>query len=234
MGNTERDKKLIKVYIAVEIILLAVIKTLQIMGAGLIQNGFNYAAIVCNTIVAAYYYKTYGGSLKDGHQNLIAYGLFTTLIADFFVTLISRGVSFEAYLCGIVAFIIVEIIYAVYLRADQWAVMMRIVLFAAGIIAIHRMGAGTPEKYLGVLNEVLILSNVIDVWTARKIHPPVLFRLGITLFFACDTSIMLRTLTSGGIQEAASFMVWIFYVPAQVLITLAYVRSCSIKIAEDD
>ena len=53
------------------------------------------------------------------------------------------------------------------------------------------------------------------------------YLFGVTLFLACDTSIVIRALTSGAVKSAAWFMVWVFYVPAQVLLTLAYAKACT-------
>jgi hypothetical protein len=47
------------------------------------------------------------------------------------------------------------------------------------------------------------------------------------LFLCCDITVMLKVLTSGSLKTAISFMTWIFYVPAQVLLTLAYAEACT-------
>ena len=48
--------------------------------------------------------------------------------------------------------------------------------------------------------------------------------LGITLFFGRDLFIMLRMLlpAQGFIYEVICFMVWVFYIPSQVLLTSSY------------
>ena len=224
--SNNREKLLIRAYIIIGIAFLILIKYLQIIHAGRTINRCMYAAIAVNTALALYYYLRFGRKLKDKHVNLIAFGLFATFAADFFATLIGRRMSMTAYLCGAACFCIVELIYAAYLRGGRSAVIMRAVLVAAGLIVLGVMGALKPDKILGVTNEMLILANVIDAWAARRINPHIFFKIGITLFFACDTSIVIRSLTSGAIHDTAAFVVWIFYVPAQLLITLAYVYGC--------
>ena len=224
--NNNREKLLIRAYIIIGIAFLILIKTVQIMHAGRTINWCMYAAIAVNTAMALYYYLRFGRNLRDRHVNLIAFGLFATFVADFFATLIGRRMSMTAYLCGAACFCIVELIYAAYLRGGRGAVIMRAVMVAAGLIVLGAMGALKPDRILGVTNEMLILANVIDAWTARRFTPPMLFRIGITLFFACDTSIIIRSLASGSIRTAAAFSVWVFYIPAQLLITLAYMFSC--------
>lgn len=225
-GNSSREKQLIRVYIIIGIAFLILIKILQIRHAGRTINWCMYSAIAVNTALALYYYLRFGRKLKDKHVNLIAYGLFATFAADFLATLIGRRMSMTAYLCGAACFCVVELIYAAYLRGGRTAVIMRAVMVAAGLIVLSFMGALKPDKVLGVTNEMLILANVIDAWAARGIRPHILFKIGITLFLACDTSIVIRSLTSGIIHDTAKFVVWIFYVPAQMLITLAYVYGC--------
>lgn len=227
MGISKAEENWIKVYIVIEAVLLIAIKSLQSVHAGRTINYVMYAAIVMNSVVAAYYYFRYGRSLKDKHPNLIALALLMTLAADFFATLIGRWASYTAYTFGIALFCVTEIIYAVYLRAGKGTVILRAVLAAAGIVLVRKMGMTKPDTILGLVNEVLVLVNVVDAWAAKRIDPPMLFKVGITLFFCCDTSIVIRALASGAVKNAAWFMVWVFYVPAQVLITLAYVKYCT-------
>ena len=224
--NGPGEKNLIRAYVIISIALLVLIKTLQIMHKGRLINWSMYAAITVNTALALYYYLRYGRKLEDKHVNLIAFGLFATFAADFFATMIGRRMSMTAYLCGAACFCIVELIYAAYLRGGRTSVIMRAVLVAAGLTVLSVMGALKPDKVLGITNEMLILANVIDAWAARRMNPHIFFKIGITLFLACDTSIVIRSLASGIIHDTAAFVVWIFYVPAQMLITLAYVNGC--------
>ena len=227
MGNNRTEKNLIKAYIAAEALILTVIKITQQMHVGRIINCCMYSAIVVNTLVCTYFFAKYSRTIRDRRDNLIAYALFVTLIADWFLTFIGRRYSAEAYTCGLFFFCAVEAVYMLYLRPGRASVAARILLFAAGAFALYRTGQLTADNALGLLNMVLILVNVIDVWTSRKNDVSALFRAGMTLFLCCDTCIMLKSMTSGAVREAAHFMIWIFYVPAQVLLVLAYISACS-------
>ncbi len=227
MGNTNAEKNLIRVYIAVEAAILVAIKITQAMHVGRIINGCMYSAIVVNTLVCAYFFAKYSRTISNKRGNLIACALFVTLIADWFLTFVGKRYSAEAYVYGLIAFCTVEVIYALYIRPTVSTVIGRVLLFAAGAFGLIKAGLAGSEAVLGLLNMVLILFNVIDAWTVRRHDLGLLFRLGLLLFLLCDTSIMIRTLTSGAVKEAAHFMTWIFYVPAQVMLVLSYVEACT-------
>ena len=76
---------------------------------------------------------------------------------------------------------------------------------------------------LGLLNISILAVNVAESWLSSDGRMTVLFRIGITLFFCCDFCIGLRTISSGILQDISYFLVWSFYVPSQVLLTLNYV-----------
>ena len=226
LGNSNTEKKLIKAYIAVEAVMLIVIQTAVLMKSARL-SAYMYCAIVVNTAVTAYFYARYGRKLRDRRGNLIAFALFMTLVADWFLTFTDAEYGGMTYTYGLTAFCTVEILYAAYLRIGPAPIIARILLFAIGLFGLHRAGMLTSEPALGLLNMVLITMNVIDAWAARKKDASLLFKVGITLFLCCDVTVMLRMLTSGTVSDAVSFMTWIFYVPAQVLLTLSYVKACS-------
>ena len=53
----------------------------------------------------------------------------------------------------------------------------------------------------------------------KRTTASLLLAIGITLFFGCDLFIMLRMLlpAQGSICSAIRFMVWVFYIPSQVV-----------------
>jgi hypothetical protein len=225
-GYTDAEKKLIKAYIAIEAVILIMIQAAKLMQAEH-RGWIMYPAIVINTAVAAYFYVRYGRSLKDRHDNLIAYALFMTLVADWFLTFTRAKYGGMEYIYGLIAFCTVEILYAAYLRAGLLSIIVRALLFLAGLFGLYKAGMLRADAALGILNMILVLVNVIDAWTARRKDTTLLFRLGIMLFLCCDITVMLKVLTSGSLKTTISFMTWIFYVPAQVLLTLAYAEACT-------
>lgn len=217
---------MIKAYIAVEAVILIMIQASKLMQLEH-QGRIMYPAIVLNTAVAAYFYARYSRTLSDRHANLIAYALFMTLVADWFLTFTGAKYGGMEHIYGLIAFCTVEVIYAAYLRAGLISIIARVLLFLAGLFGLYKAGMLRADAALGILNMILVLVNVIDVWTARRKDTTLLFRLGIMLFLFCDITVMLKVLTSGSLKTAISFMTWIFYVPAQVLLTLAYAEACT-------
>ena len=226
LANTETEKNLIKAYIAIEAVLLIAIQTNRIMHFSRL-GVLGYPAIVINTAVAAYFFAKYGRTIRDRSANLIACALFVTLIADWFLTFRGARHGEMIYIYGVTAFCLVEILYAVYLKAGTGSVIARAALFAAALLGLKKAGMLNAESALGMLNVTLLLMNAIDAWAAKRRDASLLFRLGITLFLLCDLTVMLKVLTHGGARTALSFMTWLFYVPAQVLLVLSYAEACS-------
>lgn len=227
-GNTETEKTLIKAYIAAEAVILVVIQTAVLMRSAHL-SAYMYSAIVVNTAVTAYFYAVYGRTVRCRRVNLIAYALFMTLAADWFLTFTTADYGGMTYVYGLLAFCMVEILYAAYLRPDPVSVFARVLSWTAGAFALYRAGMLTAEPALGLLNMILITMNVTDAWTSGRRDISMLFRKGITLFLCCDLTVMLRVLTSGTVSETVDFMTWIFYVPAQLLLTLSYAEACTNK-----
>ena len=176
-----------------------------------------YIAIVINTIVTAYYFYHY--RKKNHSENLIAYAIFTTAVADFFMTLIGNDTGF---IPGIIVFCIVQVIYALYLcPAVKW-LLIRAAFLAACLVGLKVVGMLNLKNALGIADLSLLLVNAIIAWTKARSKTSLLFRIGITLFLFCDLSITIRTLTSAGVQDIVDYLVWIFYIPSQVAITLSY------------
>ena len=246
----ERERKNITIYLVISAILFVAIKIIEfatqdeppMIGPLYIEAIVKYLTIVCNTIMTAYFYFKYGrndagqnaatkldtgacsvGGTASSPANLIAYGLFATCAADFFLTLISSSAS---YLPGLVLFCVVESIYMIYLRSGVVSIAVRTVLLVAGLFALSATHMLSATTAVGVLNMVLIVVNVPQAWLSKKADAPLLFKLGITLFLGCDASIMVRTLTTGTVHDIAAWIVWTCYVPAQILITMSYVQSC--------
>ena len=218
--NTRREKIWITAYIAVELLLLIAAKICESAGTGNTENIVKFSAIVCNTIVAAYYYIKYGRT-SHTYNNLIAYGLFCTVIGDFFLTLISTE---KYYLPGIVMFCAAELLYMIYLRPSRITVVSTCILLAATMISLIKLRLLTVVTFFGALDIVLILINTISAWASRSARAPHLFRIGITLFLCCDVSLMLRAISSGSLYQLTDWLFWTCYAPSQVLITLAYIR----------
>ncbi len=93
------------------------------------------------------------------------------------------------------------------------------------LLVIIKAGMLSAGNVAGILNLTLILFNVIDAWTVKRVKPSLIFKIGITLFLLCDFSILFRGLDLGTVSDISAFLVWIFYIPAQVLIVLSYIKT---------
>ena len=155
------------------------------------------------------------------HENLVCLALVITLFADFFLTLLGGDLYGTI---GVAFFCILESVYAVYLKSPVPMIVARVVLFVALIVAaliLHRL---TITTAVAVLNISILTFNLVDAWSAKRFDAGLLFKIGITLFFIGDLCVGLRAVTSGNLREVAAFLVWIFYLPTQVLLTLHYAR----------
>lgn len=93
-----------------------------------------YTAILINTIIVGYCFCHAGTNRTKSSDRLVAYAIFTTAAADFFMTLI--GVE-RGFLPGIILFCFVQIIYALYLRLTIKVLLIRIAFFASGLMALN-------------------------------------------------------------------------------------------------
>lgn len=217
------SKKGLFFYLITQALLLCLIEAGKCIGwNGRLLQILMYTAILINTILAAYHFYRSGPGRTNSSDKLVAFALFTTAAADFFLTLIGNNAVF---LPGVILFCSVQIMYALYLGSDMKLLMLRIVLFAVSLIFLMRAGMLTTVNAMGILDLSLLLINTIIAWTAAGTKTSILFRIGITLFLCCDLSVALVILTTGGMREVSDFLVWLFYIPSQAAIMLSYLNS---------
>ena len=215
--DSTTDRPLIRAYLAAEAVLFAAVKAAEFASAGVALNVLRDAAIALNALVAAYCCLKYGKEMT-GRDRLIPAGLFLTALADVFLTLLPTD---RFYPEGLACFCVVEAVYAAYLGAGRGTVLLRAALFASAAAALGAAGELGLSSVLGALNMAIISGNVISAWIPENRNAPLLFKAGITLFFGCDVSLMMRILTAGAVSGVFGALVWTFYIPGQVLITLS-------------
>lgn len=229
----KRPDRFIKLYLIAELLLLIAVKAADLTAAPAWTVGAaGFAAILLNAAAAFFYYRRYGRERRAWRapaaerENLVAYALFVTLAGDFFLTLIGTEAVFVP---GIALFCLAEILYAAYLGPCAWSVALQTALTAAGLVVLQRTGNFSVASALGALDLALLTVNMLMAWTSAAKRTSLLFKLGITLFFLCDSFIALRMVTAGTVRDVVAFMVWVFYAPSQVAITLSYVRAAAQK-----
>ncbi|MEE1209373.1 MAG: hypothetical protein U0K60_04975 [Parafannyhessea umbonata] len=183
-----------------------------------------YTAILINAaVVARRFFKT-GASGKAVSNDLVAYALFATAAADFFMTLIGAA---AAFLPGVILFCVVQTIYALYFDPHMRWLPVRIALFAIGLLLVGAAGLMSLHNAFGLLDLSLLLVNVVLAWVPERDRTSWLFRVGIALFLCCDCSVALRGLTTGSVHDVINALVWVFYIPSQVSLTLSYIGQLS-------
>ena len=221
-NGTKTENTILMVYLAIEFILLIIgVATYEMEGFDVCTTA-RYGAIALNAVIALVWYIRYGRPDRKDRSNLLAYGLFTTLIADYFLTWLGTE---EYFILGFTLFCIVQLIYAVYLRTDKKGYLTRLGVYIAALIGLILSGQATVALAIGLLDIILILANAVSACTVHKNDAHLLFRIGIILFFLCDISIVICNVTDGSFSLVVDYLTWAFYAPSQVIITLAYVKS---------
>lgn len=217
---TNKDNLIFRAYICLELILLIIIKVSEFYSIQRPLDIIRYSAIVCNFLMILYLYLRHGRhlSLKD---NLIPVAFFFTLIADTFLCLIN-GI----YIMGYFFFFVVESVYMIYLNPTYKSIIARIILYAVLLLVLWYAHMLSLTYAIAMANMAQLTVNVFCAWVMNhkvKSSEALLFALGITLFFGCDFSIVIRTLTRPSvIHSIIVFMVWMCYIPAQVLLLSSY------------
>lgn len=225
---TKKDNLILMGYFCIELLIFIVIKVMEIhtYPQSLYRplDIVRYSAIVCNFLMMFYLYFKHGTRLGF-RDNLIPLAFFFTLTADTFLCLIN-GI----YVMGYFFFFVVETVYMLYLRPTRKSIAARIILYAILLFVLwYKARAMFNFTYaMAMANMAQLTVNVFCAWINRskdKGRETLLFALGITLFFGCDFSIVIRTLAATPpIHTIAYFTVWTCYVPAQVIILASYVE----------
>lgn len=187
---------------------------------------------------------TEGVRPSDPRGALIPLALTLTVLADIFLILLG-GEGSDA-LAGTLLFCAVQTVYFVYIKPGRRSLAIRCSLLAAGFAAVlsaaGSAAAGvrfdTPLALAAVYDVVMLAANAADAARSSdrgtltenpssKKEPPagVLFACGLALFLLCDICVGLRNLpTSRG--ELFYHLIWVFYLPSQLLIMLSYAVQC--------
>lgn len=216
------EQRIVTAYLVVQVVLLLLIKVGEAFSLGRFTNVSMYVSVVTGTAVALYFFSRYGSRPGNAHANIIVAGLVATALADLLLTFIDTE---WARLPGFALFCVTQAIYGVYLGLSPRALIARACTAVVLIVLMGIAGNLTFANAIGLINISLVLCNAVQAWIGRNADVSLLFKIGITLFFLCDASIAVRTLTSGTVHVVVAFLVWAFYVPAQTLITMSYVRS---------
>lgn len=138
-----------------------------------------------------------------------------TLIADFFLLVLNKY-----YEIGLISFIIVQLIYFYFLGNIKNA-YFKVFLLIRGFLIIFCSLILPLFNLMTLLNELVLiyfinlLLNALQAWLSGNKT----LAIGLTLFVCCDICVGLHNINAA--YTIATFLMWIFYLPSQVLIVLS-------------
>ena len=220
-----------------EVLILVILKVLQaIYPDSYIEIFPMFSAILFNALFMLFLVTRVKKACKDPVILGIPLAVFTTLLADCFLVMLHGLANADiihfispigANMIGFFVFGLVQVIYACYIGLNKHRVIIRVGFYLSFIIAIAVAGQLTFDRFIACLSMSQLILNLIYVWIEhgkKRTKASLLLGIGITLFFGCDSFIMMRMLLppEGFIYSAICFMVWVFYIPAQFILTSSY------------
>ncbi len=221
----------------IEFLILVTLKVLQaIYPNSVIEIYPMFSAILLNALFMLFSVICVKKAGKDALVTGLPLAVFTTLLADCFLVVL-HGLSaaeivrfmspLTANTIGFFIFGVVQVVYACYLSLTNRRLIIRVAFYLLLVIAIAAAGLFTFDRFIACLSMSQLVLNLIYSWIDHRKNrtaASLLLAIGITLFFGCDFSIMLRMLLppQGFIYEVICFMVWVFYIPSQVVLTSSY------------
>lgn len=229
--NKLLDKKIIELYVVIELIIFGVIKYLEITS----QFNFKmcvakYMAIVVDFIVATCIWLKYRKGEKPCWDDLIYLGLVGVFIADFILTFLALVISNKIW--GFAIFCTVQLIFCIYMKPGKINIIIRAIVLIILWVIIAKINRMNPENATGMFNISLVVVNMVYSWfqfSKNRSRKNLLFALGMTCFAICDVSLVGRAVATGLVNTVFLYIVWTAYVPAILLLTFAYAQSVADK-----
>lgn len=138
-----------------------------------------------------------------------------TLIADFFLLVLNKY-----YEIGLISFIIVQFIYY-YFLGNYDKGYFNMFLLIRGFIIICGSIILYTYKSLTLINELVLIyfSNLVLNAIQAYLTSNKILAIGLTLFVCCDICVGLHNINAA--YTLATFLMWVFYLPSQILIVIA-------------
>ena len=194
-------------YFVLQTAVIIIFKTLEASGALDMADHLKYGSIILNTLLLLFLWR-------KRPFDFIALGLLITLVADTFLI----GLD-TAYGLGVFCFCLVQTCYCLKMQTRRLVLRGTLILVTWLILFIGK--EQDIVVYLSVFSIWMLVLNTIEAFVEKDI----LFGIGLLLFTLCDLSVGLQNAFTyvpsfpfPGIVKAASELIWIFYLPSQVLI----------------
>ena len=145
---------------------------------------------------------------------LFSMALSFTAISDLFLLVLDRH-----YEIGVSTFVIVQLLYWFYFHRNGKAYTYgRLLVFLGILIGLYVTKNVTVLNVLVSFYFINLCFNFVSSLSDRKY---VLLSFGFFLFICCDICVGLHNvLPYGKMYSVVSFLMWVFYLPSQVLISL--------------
>ena len=157
----------------------------------------------------------------------IPIALVFTLISDYFLLF---NTNQNLYVYGLITFIITQLIYfafILYLRKSKLELLInllvRSLLTISSLVVAFYLNYSDVLTILALVYFVELLSNFLYSTFLIKLDKEYLiFSLGLLLFIGCDINVGLNNvhLFEGIDYSLVNFLMWVFYLPSQVLLSL--------------
>lgn len=157
----------------------------------------------------------------------ILIALVFTLISDYFLLF---NTNQNLYVYGLITFIITQLIYfafILYLRKSKLELLInllvRFLLTIAAIVVTFYLNYSDVLTILALVYFVELLSNFLySTFLIKFDKEYLIFSLGLLLFIGCDINVGLNNvhLFEGIDYSLVNFLMWVFYLPSQILLSL--------------
>ena len=169
-------------------------------------GGYFSSYIKYTGIVLCFLFSLY----KSNTYRILAFAL--TLIADYFLLIANRN-----YELGLMPFVLVQIVYCLLLkkRYKRTYILFRFAFVVLGVCALF------------IINNISLLNILVVVYFSNLFINAVcacccknfLLATGLALFVCCDVCVGFNFISPNNFF--LFFLIWVFYLPSQVLIALA-------------
>ena len=214
-------KRLLPPFLLTEAILYIVFLHCDLTGAAVPGTALKYAALL---LCAALSYT--GLPTRDGRLGAAALTL--TAAADLFLLVLDR-----CYTAGVALFCLVQLLYALRLRAairPARPVWPRPALSITVIVLLFLTGAASPLTILTAVYFPQLLCNALESFYLPPSARSRIFSAGLWCFVLCDICVGLHNASAYAVAlpqhvtELVQIGMWFFYLPSQVLIVLSAYR----------
>ena len=157
----------------------------------------------------------------------IPIALVFTLISDYFLLF---NTNQNLYVYGLITFIITQLIYfafILYLRKSKLELLInllvRFILTIAALVVAFYLNYSDVLTILALVYFVELISNFLySTFLIKHDKEYLIFSLGLLLFIGCDVNVGLNNvnLFEGIDYSLVNFLMWVFYLPSQVLLSL--------------